>query len=176
MAASAIHSDKSQQERLQTLNDFKAGGVKILVATDVAARGLDIEELPFVINYDIPFAAEDYIHRIGRTGRAGSEGTAISLMSPDEERLVADIEKLVKRSIEKLEYRAAPTPVRENVRVREAPARLAPAAESSSALLSTEERGRSSVNQSERLVTSRPTPRKEIAALLGGLKKIQPGT
>ncbi len=168
LAASAIHSDKSQQERLQTLNDFKAGGVKILVATDVAARGLDVEELPFVINYDIPFAAEDYIHRIGRTGRAGSEGTAISLMAPDEERLVADIEKLLKHSIEKLESREAPP--RERERARPMPNQPVREAVSNSALLAPVERT-IAASPSERMVTSRPAPRKEIAALLGGLKK-----
>ena len=172
LAASSIHSDKSQQERLQTLGDFKAGGVKILVATDVAARGLDIEELPFVINYDIPFAAEDYIHRIGRTGRAGSEGTAISLMAPDEERLVGDIEKLLKHSIEKLEFRVQPERERDPVRVRAALSHASRDNVSNSALLSAAERARTSAVQSERLVTSRPAPRKEVAALLGGLKKI----
>ena len=176
LAANSIHSDKSQQERLQTLGDFKAGGVKILVATDIAARGLDIEELPFVINYDIPFAAEDYIHRIGRTGRAGSEGTAISLMAPDEERLVGDIEKLLKHSIEKLEFRVQPPPERDPVRVRSALSHASRDNVSNSALLSAAERARTSAVQSERLVTSRPTPRKEIAALLGGLKKISQGT
>ena len=176
LAASAIHSDKSQQERLQTLSDFKTGGVKILVATDIAARGLDIEELPFVINYDIPFAAEDYIHRVGRTGRAGSEGTAISLMSPDEERLVADIEKLVKRSIERLDYRPAPPPEREYARVGATPNQVVRDVVPSSALLSTAERNKALSSQTERMVSSRPAPRKEIAALLGGLKKVSQGT
>ncbi len=176
LAASAIHSDKSQQERLQTLSDFKTGGVKILVATDIAARGLDIEELPFVINYDISFAAEDYIHRIGRTGRAGSEGTAISLMAPDEERLVADIEKLLKRSIEKLEFREPPPAQRESVRARPIPRQPVREAVSNSALLAPAERNIASNGPSERLVTSRPAPRKEIAALLGGLKKMPQGT
>ncbi len=169
LAASSIHSDKSQQERLQTLNDFKAGGVKVLVATDIAARGLDVEELPFVINYDIPFAAEDYIHRIGRTGRAGSEGTAISLMAPDEERLVADIEKLLKHSIDKLEFREAPP--RERDRARPMPNQPVRETVSNSALLAPVERNIASIS-SERLVTSRPAPRKEVAALLGGLKKM----
>ena len=78
--AEAIHGDKSQQERLQTLDGFKQGGVKVLVATDVAARGLDIVELPAVINFDLPHSPEDYVHRIGRTGRAGASGQALSLM------------------------------------------------------------------------------------------------
>jgi ATP-dependent RNA helicase RhlE len=169
LPASAIHSDKSQAERLQTLGDFKTGLVRVLVATDIAARGLDIEELPFVINYDIPFAAEDYIHRIGRTGRAGVEGNAISLMAPDEERLVADIEKLLKRAIEKLEFQPKPAPERENVRTRPAP--VESVSESPSVLLKSVDATKPGNSPPERMVTSRPAPRKEIAALLGGLKK-----
>jgi ATP-dependent RNA helicase RhlE len=103
--ASAIHGDKSQQERLATLEAFKKGEIAVLVATDVAARGLDIVELPGVINYDLPYAAEDYIHRIGRTGRAGASGVALSLMTGDDDRLLAEIEKLLKRKlpVERLE-------------------------------------------------------------------------
>ena len=101
--ADAIHGDKSQKDRMIALEAFKKGEIEVLVATDVAARGLDIVELPAVINYDLPYAPEDYVHRIGRTGRAGSSGVAISLMSPEEERLVADIEKLTKRPIERAE-------------------------------------------------------------------------
>jgi len=97
--ADAIHGDKSQGERLATLEKFKKGEVEVMVATDVAARGLDIAELPAVINYDLPYAPEDYVHRIGRTGRAGASGTAMSLMTPDDQRLLADIEKLVKKTI-----------------------------------------------------------------------------
>lgn len=98
--ASAIHGDKSQQERLLTLEQFKKGELSVLVATDVAARGLDIAELPAVINYDLPYSPEDYIHRIGRTGRAGASGVALSLMTagPDE-RLHVEIEKLLKRKL-----------------------------------------------------------------------------
>jgi len=94
--AEAIHGDKSQQERLQTLEAFKQGGIKVLVATDVAARGLDIVELPAVINYDLPHSPEDYIHRIGRTGRAGATGVALSLMLEKDQRYLGDIEKLIK--------------------------------------------------------------------------------
>ena len=97
--ASAIHGDKTQQERLATLEAFKKGEIVVLVATDVAARGLDIVELPAVINYDLPYAAEDYIHRIGRTGRAGASGVALSLMTGEDERLLAEIEKLLKRKL-----------------------------------------------------------------------------
>ncbi len=97
--ADAIHGDKSQGERLATLEKFKKGEVEVMVATDVAARGLDIAELPAVINYDLPYAPEDYVHRIGRTGRAGASGTAMSLMTPEDQRLLTDIEKLVKKTI-----------------------------------------------------------------------------
>ncbi|MEZ5659548.1 MAG: DEAD/DEAH box helicase [Burkholderiaceae bacterium] len=99
LAADAIHGDKSQQDRLSTLDAFKKGEVKILVATDVAARGLDIAELPAVINFDLPYSPEDYIHRIGRTGRAGASGLALSLMTSNDERLRAEIAKLIKRDL-----------------------------------------------------------------------------
>jgi len=98
--AAAIHGDKTQQERIKALDAFKSGEVLILVATDVAARGLDIEALPCVVNYDLPHNAEDYVHRIGRTGRAGASGEAISLVSESESRYLKDIETLVGRSIE----------------------------------------------------------------------------
>jgi superfamily II DNA/RNA helicase len=101
VSADAIHGDKSQLERMQALDAFKQGRVAVLIATDVAARGLDIDHLPMVINYEIPHAAEDYVHRIGRTGRAGASGTAISLVAPEEERYLVDIEKLIKKQIEK---------------------------------------------------------------------------
>jgi superfamily II DNA/RNA helicase len=109
--AAAIHGDKTQQERLKTLEDFKQGRIVVLVATDVAARGLDIVELPAVINYDLPYSPEDYVHRIGRTGRAGASGMALSLMTgSNDERLLADIEKLTKRKlpVEELAVEAAP--------------------------------------------------------------------
>ena len=99
--ADAIHGDKSQKDRMVALDAFKKGEVEVLVATDVAARGLDIVELPCVINYDLPHSPEDYVHRIGRTGRAGASGDAISLMAPDEERYLLDIEKLTKGTIER---------------------------------------------------------------------------
>ena len=97
--ATAIHSDRTQAEREQALADFKEGRATVLVATDIAARGLDIEELPFVINYELPYTPEDYIHRIGRTGRAGLPGEAISLVGEDEHRLLVEIEKLLKQTI-----------------------------------------------------------------------------
>ena len=101
IAADAIHGDKTQQERIKALDAFKAGTCTALVATDVAARGLDITELPMVINYEIPSAPEDYVHRIGRTGRAGASGIAISFVSPEEEKYMVEIEKLIKRQIPK---------------------------------------------------------------------------
>jgi superfamily II DNA/RNA helicase len=96
----ALHGDKSQDERLKALAAFKAGDVDLLVATDVAARGLDITDLPAVFNFDVPFHAEDYVHRIGRTGRAGASGLAVTLVTRDDTRMVADIEKLIKKHIE----------------------------------------------------------------------------
>lgn len=101
IAADAIHGDKSQKERIEALDAFKVGKVIALIATDVAARGLDISDLPMVINYEIPSAPEDYVHRIGRTGRAGATGVAISLVSEDEEKYLAEIEKLIKKTIPK---------------------------------------------------------------------------
>ena len=97
--ASAIHGDKTQAERMAVLEAFKEGKIEVLVATDVAARGLHIEELPCVINLDLPFVAEDYVHRIGRTGRAGATGEAISLCSSKDEKLLAEIEKLIGKKL-----------------------------------------------------------------------------
>jgi superfamily II DNA/RNA helicase len=98
---SAIHGDKSQKERIEALDAFKAGSIHALVATDVAARGLDISDLPLVINYEISTAPEDYVHRIGRTGRAGAKGIAISLIDEDETKYFDEIEKLIKKQIPK---------------------------------------------------------------------------
>jgi ATP-dependent RNA helicase RhlE len=97
--ATAIHGDRTQQERMAALEAFKSGTIDVLVATDVAARGLDISDLPCVINFDLPYSAEDYVHRIGRTGRAGASGDAISIFSDKDERLLQDIEKLIKQTI-----------------------------------------------------------------------------
>jgi ATP-dependent RNA helicase RhlE len=96
----ALHGDKSQDERLKALEAFKKGEVNLLVCTDVAARGLDIKDVPAVFNFDVPFNAEDYVHRIGRTGRAGASGLAVTLVAPSDTRLVTDIEKLIKKKIE----------------------------------------------------------------------------
>ena len=103
--AAAIHGNKSQNARTQALADFKNFDIRVLVATEVASRGLDIKELPHVINYELPNVPEDYVHRIGRTGRAGATGIAISLVSPDEQGLLKDIEKVLRKSVP-----VAPTP------------------------------------------------------------------
>ncbi|TCT01939.1 DEAD/DEAH box helicase [Paralcaligenes ureilyticus] len=97
--AESIHGDKSQLDRMKALEAFKAGELEVLVATDVAARGLDMPGVPCVINYDLPYNAEDYVHRIGRTARAGASGEAIAFYAPDEERYLFDIEKLIKAKI-----------------------------------------------------------------------------
>ncbi|VFR92692.1 ATP-dependent RNA helicase Bcep18194_A5658 [plant metagenome] len=97
--AESIHGDKTQGDRMKALEAFKAGELEVLVATDVAARGLDVAGVPCVINYDLPYSAEDYVHRIGRTGRAGASGEAIALFSPNEEKLLVEIEKLIKRPV-----------------------------------------------------------------------------
>jgi superfamily II DNA/RNA helicase len=100
LRTAALHGDKSQDERLKALEAFKKGEVDLLVCTDVAARGLDIKDVPAVFNFDVPFNAEDYVHRIGRTGRAGASGLAVTLVSPSDTRLVGDIEKLIKKKLE----------------------------------------------------------------------------
>ncbi|MFT5319746.1 MAG: ATP-dependent RNA helicase RhlE [Chlamydiales bacterium] len=101
ITASAIHGNKSQAARTKALANFKEGVVRVLVATDIAARGLDIDQLPHVVNFELPNVAEDYVHRIGRTGRAGNDGEAISLVCIDEHKLLRDIEKLIKRDLPK---------------------------------------------------------------------------
>jgi ATP-dependent RNA helicase RhlE len=126
LAASAIHGDKTQAARLEALSQFKDGKLQVLVATDVAARGLDIDDLPLVVNYELPHVPEDYIHRIGRTGRAGASGEAISFVAPEEEKHLAEIEKLLKKKVairtaDGFNAAAAVTAV------REAPARTAKA-------------------------------------------------
>ncbi|MBU3605113.1 DEAD/DEAH box helicase [Polynucleobacter sp. AP-Kaivos-20-H2] len=95
----AIHGNKSQSARTKALADFKAGKLTALVATDIAARGIDIDQLPHVVNYDLPNVSEDYVHRIGRTGRAGSNGVAVSLVCVDEHQMLRDIEKLIKQKL-----------------------------------------------------------------------------
>jgi ATP-dependent RNA helicase RhlE len=116
--AESIHGNKTQIERMKALEAFKAGTLEVLVATDVAARGLDVAGIPCVINYDLPHSAEDYVHRIGRTGRAGAQGEAIALYTADEERYLQGIEKLIRIQIPRGELdlprapRRSPAPVR----------------------------------------------------------------
>ena len=102
ITAVAIHGNKSQNARTKALADFKKGAVRVLVATDIAARGIDIDQLPHVVNYELPNVSEDYVHRIGRTGRAGREGEAISLVCIDEKDFLKNIEKLIKKDIQKI--------------------------------------------------------------------------
>ena len=99
ISADAIHGDKAQNQRVKALEGFKAGKTRVLVATDIAARGIDIEKLSYVINYDIPNESETYVHRIGRSGRAGESGTAISICEPEENEYIKSIEKLIKKKI-----------------------------------------------------------------------------
>jgi ATP-dependent RNA helicase RhlE len=101
ISADAIHGNKGQGARTKALRDFKAGKIRVLVATDIAARGLDIDKLPHVVNFELPHVPEDYVHRIGRTARAGQDGTAVSLVCVDELKLLQGIEKLLKRDIPK---------------------------------------------------------------------------
>ncbi len=182
IAADAIHGDKTQQERIKALDAFKAGTVTALVATDVAARGLDISELPMVINYEIPSAPEDYVHRIGRTGRAGALGVAISFVSPEEDKYMVEIEKLIKREIAK-----------EVVEIKKTTARSKPASssrESSHKTCSTQDATATKrlpakmktidpwfdkpyeavIAQKEVNIRSIPTSKVPVAALLGGLR------
>ena len=102
VSSAVIHGNKSQNARTKALSDFKEGKVRVLVATDIAARGIDIDQLPHVVNYELPNVSEDYVHRIGRTGRAGNEGEAISLVCVDEDEFLASIEKLIKKDIPKV--------------------------------------------------------------------------
>jgi ATP-dependent RNA helicase RhlE len=113
VTAMAIHGNKSQAARTKALAEFKTGELRVLVATDIAARGIDIEELPHVVNYEMPNVPEDYVHRIGRTGRAGATGEAISLVCLDEEQFLRDIEKLIKRSIKRASVPGFEPPVGE---------------------------------------------------------------
>jgi ATP-dependent RNA helicase RhlE len=126
--SAALHGNKSQGQRQRALDDFKRLKVNVLVATDIAARGIDIDELPHVVNYELPHVAEDYVHRIGRTGRAGSSGQAVSLVCVDEHGLLRDIERLLKKDIEKKvvagfepDPRIRPEPIQTGRGARQAP-------------------------------------------------------
>jgi ATP-dependent RNA helicase RhlE len=102
LRSAAIHGNKSQGARTKALADFKRGSVRVLVATDIASRGIDIDQLPHVVNFELPMTPEDYVHRIGRTGRAGMEGNAVSLVSHDEHRQLRDIERLIRQELPKV--------------------------------------------------------------------------
>jgi ATP-dependent RNA helicase RhlE len=178
--ADAIHGDKSQLERMQALEAFKQGKVAALIATDVAARGLDIDQLPMVINYEIPSAPEDYIHRIGRTGRAGASGIAISLVSPEEEKYLKEIEKLIKHEIPKEISdlpKGAPPETRGSAHkksdyaARDAAPRAMPAKKKSTDAWFDKPYEPANINANNATVNPvRLTKRKtEVAALLGGL-------
>jgi ATP-dependent RNA helicase RhlE len=161
----ALHSDKTQGERMQALSDFKEGKLQVLVATDIAARGLDIEQLPHVINYELPPNPEDYVHRIGRTGRAGQPGDAISLVAYEEQESLASIERLIKTKIPFLPLPPsepagrAPAPQRVS-----APARERPVMEGSCGALLAETREAAAPRHPARPASSLPRG-KEVAAL-----------
>jgi ATP-dependent RNA helicase RhlE len=108
ISSAAIHGNKSQNQRQKALNSFKTGTVRVLVATDIAARGIDIDKLEYVVNFDIPNESETYVHRIGRCGRAGENGIAISICEPEENIFVRDIEKLTKKTIPVVENNPFP--------------------------------------------------------------------
>ncbi len=192
--AESIHGDKTQADRMKALEAFKAGELEVLVATDVAARGLDVAGVPCVINYDLPHSAEDYVHRIGRTGRAGASGEAIALYTAEEERYLLDVEKLIKREIPRgqldLPVSALPShspagrserpqrggrDVRTNGRGRHEARPSAPVDDfflrpyqpSASAL---QEANDAAANAA----STRPAPKRQLAALLGGGKKQVP--
>ena len=175
VAADAIHGDKTQQERMQALDAFKEGRITTLVATDVAARGLDIDQLPMVINYEIPSAAEDYVHRIGRTGRAGASGIAISLVSPEEEKYLKEIEKLIKREIPQEDtprVQAAPRTERAPRERETSPRQVAAATRKTSDAWFDKpyEPSVSSTATPTDAPRSMSRQKREIPALLGGLK------
>ena len=179
IAADAIHGDKSQQERIKALDAFKESKITALVATDVAARGLDIDQLPLVVNYELPPSAEDYVHRIGRTGRAGASGEAISLVDDKEERLLKDIEKLLKREFPRERATVTSTP---RARATTAPEPRASASHRPSAPAQSRkpapvddwfhkpyEPSPTATAAEEPSSFRQNKPKKEVAALLGGL-------
>ena len=123
LPAAALHGNKSQNARTKALDGFKDGKIQVLVATDIAARGIDIESLPYVVNFELPNVSEDYVHRIGRTGRAGEAGEAVSLVGPDERKLLKDIEKLIGKQIERMTVEGVDLRAGENDEPDERPAR-----------------------------------------------------
>jgi ATP-dependent RNA helicase RhlE len=176
ISADAIHGDKSQKERIEALDAFKEGKITVLVATDVAARGLDISELPMVINYEIPSAAEDYVHRIGRTGRAGASGIAISLVSEEEDKYFAEIEKLIKKNITKQQANINKSADHNKREARYSENSSRPSTRAPKKTSNTdawfnkpyEPSATTAMQPNSRIVS---TSKKPVAALLGGLKR-----
>ncbi len=166
--ADAIHGDKSQQERMKALDAFKEGKITALVATDVAARGIDIDQLPLVVNYELPPNAEDYVHRIGRTGRAGASGEAVSLIDGDEEKLLQDVEKLLKRTFPR-ERANAPAPSRRPAASTHSAAPTRKSAPKDDWFHKPYEPSESAAPAAERQPFRSSKPKRQIAALLGGL-------
>ena len=165
--SNAIHGDKTQLERIKALEGFKEGKITALVATDVAARGLDIDQLPLVVNYELPPNAEDYVHRIGRTGRAGASGEAVSLVDSKEDRLLKDIEKLLKRELPRATAPASSAP---RLPASPRPATTSHGKKSAPAddwFLKPYEPSPASAKPEEPPAPS-DKPKKQIAALLGG--------
>ncbi len=165
----AIHGDKTQQERIKALDAFKEGKITALVATDVAARGLDIDQLPLVVNYELPSTAEDYVHRIGRTGRAGASGEAISLVDGKEERMLQEIEKLLKREFPRERAAVSASPRASSSHRHERPAAPAHGRKSAPAdewFMKPYEPSPSAAKTAEQLALPKDKPKKQIAALL----------
>jgi ATP-dependent RNA helicase RhlE len=158
--AAAIHSNKSQSIRTRTLAEFKQGEFRVLVATDVAARGLDIERLPHVVNYDLPQVPEDYVHRIGRTGRAGEDGVALSLVSPEEKPLLAAIEKLLTYKIPHQTLAEFPvTAARRSVRVQEIKNAIVQTKARKVKDKAAQDPAKNKTPRRKKVVTERPTPK-----------------
>ncbi len=185
LSASAIHGNKSQAARTRALAGFKSGEVQVLVATDIAARGLDIDQLPHVVNYELPNVPEDYVHRIGRTGRAGNEGEAISLVCVDELKLLRDIERLLKREIQKVvlnDYEPDPNIKAEPIQNgRNGKGRSQPRRQSeghrrgrASASKSAEARRNTSTERSEEGHTPSKSPHKHVRRKAGDSQAKQP--
>ncbi|MBI1174398.1 MAG: DEAD/DEAH box helicase [Sideroxydans sp.] len=166
IAADAIHGDKSQLERIKALDAFKSGATSVLVATDVAARGLDIDQLPLVINYELPPHAEDYVHRIGRTGRAGASGEAISLVDDSDARRLKDVEKLLKRELPR-EQAAVSSALRSSHRHAATPVHSKKSAAGDDWFMKPYEPSPVSAKKAEERPAARDEkPKKQIAALL----------
>jgi ATP-dependent RNA helicase RhlE len=167
--AAAIHSNKSQSIRTRTLGEFKRGELRVLVATDVAARGLDIEQLPNVVNYELPQVAEDYVHRIGRTGRAGEAGIAISLVSQEEQPRLAAIEKLLKYAIPRRSLPEFPNvvfkkvPTTRPLKTANEPAKAKKAATRPAKAHTTDKKGSAKSGKVQKSTKSRTVGRKKTA-------------